>query len=92
MKIVRYLSNAVLTLVLGTLLARYVANLPVEWPWLIGSIRVVLRAFGIHAYDNPDDMFDLVSVVILFASFIAVGVVVWALNVAARRYRSVAHD
>jgi hypothetical protein len=91
MKILRYVSNVFLTLVLAVLLARYVANLPYEWPWLTGSIRWVLRVFNARTYDNPDDMFDLASIVIFFASLAVVGLVVWAVNVGARRYRRVAH-
>lgn len=87
MRIARYIANVAATLVLGGLLARYVANLPVEWPWLTGSILFVLHALGIHAYDNPDDMFDLAGVVIFFACLLVVGLAVWLVNIGARRYR-----
>jgi hypothetical protein len=50
-----------------------------------------LRVFNARTYDNPDDMFDLASIVIFFASLAVVGLVVWAVNVGARRYRRVAH-
>jgi hypothetical protein len=86
MRVLRYGFNVMVTLVMGTLLARYVANLPVEWPWLTGSIRFVLGLFNVHAYDNPDDMFDLASVVIFFVCVIIVGLVVWAVNFGARLY------
>ena len=91
MKIARYISNVAVTLLLGVLLARYVANLPVEWPWLTGSIRFVLHLFGIRSYDSPDDMFDLAGVVIFFASLVVVGLAVWAFNKGAQHYRRTVH-
>lgn len=81
MRIARYIANVAATLMPGVLLARYVANLPVEWPWLTGSIWFVLHLPGIHAYGNPDDMFDLVGVVIFFACLIAVGLVMQLVNI-----------
>jgi hypothetical protein len=86
-KFARYALNIVATVVLGDLLARYVANLPVEWPWLTGSIAYVLHALNLVQYDNPDDMFDLAGLVILFACLIIAGAAVWLLNIAARHYR-----
>ncbi|MFM0359849.1 hypothetical protein [Paraburkholderia sediminicola] len=91
MKLARYISNVAVTLLLGVLLARYVANLPVEWPWLTGSIRFVLHLFAIRSYDNPDDMFDLAGVVIFFACLLVAALAVWLVNIGARRYRRTAH-
>lgn len=92
MRIARYIANVAATLVPGVLLARYIANLPVEWPWLTGSIRFALRLPGIHAYDNPDDMFDLVGVVNFFACLIVVGLVMSLVNIGTRHYRAQRRD
>ncbi|WGS54222.1 hypothetical protein LFL96_24655 [Paraburkholderia sp. D15] len=87
MRIARYTANIAATLLLGVLLARYVVNLPVEWPWLTGSIQFVLHLLGNRDYDNPDDMFDLAGVVILLACLLIVGVAVWLVNLALYRHR-----
>ncbi|MFM0009681.1 hypothetical protein PQR46_07435 [Paraburkholderia sediminicola] len=73
-RIVLYL---VATVVLGDLLARYIAGLPYEMTPLTDSIQFVLHAVGLKRLDNVDDMETLALVFILLASIVAVAVVLW---------------
>ncbi|MGQ7934684.1 hypothetical protein [Paraburkholderia sp. D1E] len=67
----------VATVVLGDLLARYVAGLPYEMTPLTDSIQFVLRAVGLNRLDNVDDMETLTLVFILLASIVAVALILW---------------
>ena len=67
----------VATVVLGDLLARYIAGLPYEISPLTDSIQFVLRVVGLQQLDNVDDMETLTLVFILLASIVATGLVLW---------------
>lgn len=72
-------AKVVITLVGGWMLAGVVSSLPHEMPeFLDASIRFVLRVTGNYGLANPDDMEVLATLVILVASVILVGIVVWA--------------
>jgi hypothetical protein len=71
------IARVVLAIVLGDLLARYIASLPYEMSPLTDSIRFALRAFGQTQLDNPDDIETLALVVILLASIGVAALAVW---------------
>jgi hypothetical protein len=66
---------AVATVVLGDLLARYIAGLPYEMAPLTDSIRFVLGAVGLKRLDNVDDLETLALIFILLASIVATGLI-----------------
>lgn len=73
----RMVLYVVATVVLGDLLARYIAGLPYEMTPLTDSIQFVLRALGLRQLDNVDDMETLTLIFILLASIAATAVVIW---------------
>ncbi|MFL9898567.1 hypothetical protein PQR71_10415 [Paraburkholderia fungorum] len=76
-KIAHVAVYVVVVIVLGDLLARYIAALPYELSPLTDSIRFVLRTAGLSQLDNPDDIETLALAVILLVSFICVSLVLW---------------
>lgn len=73
------LAKVVVTLVGGWVLTGVISNLPYNMPWFLDeSIRFVLRVTGNDGLANPDDMEVIATLVILLASLVAVGIVVWA--------------
>jgi hypothetical protein len=76
-KIARVAVYVVMVIVLGDLLARYVAALPYELSPLTDSIRFVLRTVRVSQLDNSDDIETLALAAILIASFIFVSLVLW---------------
>lgn len=87
-KVARIAAYVVVVLVLGDLLARYIAALPYELSPLTDSIRFFLRAFGLTQLDNPDDIETLALVVILLASVLIVWFVLWLVIRSARALRA----
>lgn len=71
----RMVLYVVATVVLGDLLARYIAGLPYEMLPLTDSIQSVLRAVGLNRLDNVDDLETLALVFILLASIVATGLI-----------------
>jgi hypothetical protein len=67
----------VVAVVLGDLLARYIAGLPYEMTPLTDSIEFVLRVLGFKQLDNVDDMEMVTLIFILLASIVATAVVIW---------------
>lgn len=87
-KVARIATYVVVVLVLGDLLARYIATLPYELSPLTDSIRFFLRTFGLKQLDNPDDMETLALAVILLASVLIVWFVLWLVIRSARALRA----
>ncbi|WP_406869741.1 hypothetical protein [Paraburkholderia fungorum] len=67
----------VVAVVLGDLLARYIAGLPYEMTPLTDLIEFVLRVLGFKQLDNVDDMETVTLIFILLASIVATAVVIW---------------
>lgn len=67
----------VVAVVLGDLLARYIAGLPYEMAPLTDSIEFVLRVLGFKQLNNVDDMGTVTLIFILLASIVATAVVIW---------------
>jgi hypothetical protein len=67
----------VVAVVLGDMLARYIAGLPYEVIPLTDSIEFVLRVLGFKQLDNVDDMETVTLIFILLASIAATAVVIW---------------
>jgi len=80
--------NLAISLIGGYLLSQYIANLPYEMPWFLGSIRFVLHAVGHRELDNPDALEALGIIVLVLVSVIFVGAVVWLCSIGVRRYLS----
>lgn len=69
--------HVVVAVVLGDLLARYIAGLPYEMTPLTDSIEFVLRVLGFKQLDNVDDMEAVTLIFILLTSIVATAVVIW---------------
>lgn len=91
MKLIRYGSNVVATLVIGVLLSRYISNLPYEFPLLPASIADVMRKAGIDTVKNGDDIETIGLLVIIAVSLVFAALLVWMLNVVLRRWRLAHH-
>lgn len=91
MRIVRYIANVALTLLLGDLLARQVAAMVYARPETTASIRRILMNVGVLKPDSLYDINGALLLVILALSIAIVGLLVWALNLGARHYRRTAH-
>lgn len=76
-RLARVAVYVVVTVVLGDLLARYIAGLPYEMTPLTDAIQSVLRALGLRQLDNVDDMETLTLIFILLASIASTAVVIW---------------
>lgn len=80
MKLVRYGVNGLATVALAYLLSRWVVNLPYEFPPLPGGIEFVMRELGVDLARHADDVEPIGFLVVLLASLIVSGVVVWLVN------------
>ncbi|QNT25379.1 hypothetical protein [Ralstonia solanacearum] len=86
-KVLRYVVNVALTLVLADVLARYVAQLPYELAPLNGAVDGFCRAIGITA---PEDV-ELVGLALIYlAALIVAGLAIWLVNAAIWR-RATSH-
>lgn len=91
MKIVRYIANVAVTLLLGDLLARQVAAMVYARPETTESMRRILVSVGVLKHDSLYDINGALLLLILVLSIAVVGLAVWALNIGARHYRRAAH-
>ncbi|PCE26238.1 hypothetical protein BWP39_17090 [Paraburkholderia acidicola] len=77
-KALAILVKVIVTLVGGWVLAGVISSQPYEMPWFLDdSIRFVLRVTGNDGLANPDDMEVIATLIVLVASVMIVGIVVW---------------
>lgn len=91
MKILRYVINVALAVVLGDLLARAVAAVVYARPETVQSIQRFLVSLHLLKPDSQYDINGALLLVILVLSIAVVGLIVWALNVAVLYFRRAAH-
>lgn len=86
MKIIRYSINFILTIYIGRWVSYFIAHLPYEFPPLPGTIAFILKKLGDDPATNGDDIVTIGLLVIIIASIIVAGLLVWLINIVILRY------
>lgn len=87
MKALRIVAFVIVTVALGDVLARCIDSLPVESPVLVGAAQWVLGMVDANDMHNPDTVAFVAGVLLLAASMVVVGLLLYALLTCWRRRR-----
>jgi len=83
---IRYCAYVVVTVVMGDLLARQVADLIYTGPGFVEALRHGLIWIGLLKLDSTYDLDGILLLAILVASLVTVGIAVWVFETVIRRH------